>query len=254
MVTTYAVVSLLLVFAVSLLIIRIGTIALTMTGLSHEIASFQSVSAFSGAGFTTREAEGAISTPERRKIVKTLIRLGSLGIVTAVATLVLSFAGEGPGSNFRRFLYILFGTAGIILLARSRWLNRLVTPAIEWGLGRTTDLDLRDYTQLLRLQSGYRVAEIDVKENDWLANKTLRELRLSDEGILALGIIRADGSYLGAPGGNESLRVGDTLLAYGREHRLQELSERREDDRRAHEAAVKAHVRETDDTDLPSYT
>lgn len=104
-----------------------------------------------------------------RWIVKTLIRLHSLGIVTAVATLVLSFTGEGPESDNRRFLYSLFDTAGIVLLARSRWLNRLFTRAIEWVLGRTTGLDLRDSTQLLRLQSGYRVAELDVGENDWLA-------------------------------------------------------------------------------------
>lgn len=118
---------------------------------------------------------------------------------------------------------------------------------------RSTDLDLRDYTQLLRLQSGYRVAELGVKENDWLADKTLRELHPSDEGVLAPGIVRANGSYLDAPGGNESLRAGDTPLAYGRERRLQELSERKSGDRRTHRAAVEAHVQETDDTDLPSY-
>lgn len=70
-----------------------------MTGLSPEVASFRSVSAFTGAGFTTREAEGSISTPERRRTGKTLIRLRSLGIATAVATLVPSFVGGWPGKR-----------------------------------------------------------------------------------------------------------------------------------------------------------
>jgi len=40
----------LLVVLFSIIIVRIGTVALTMTGLSREIAAFQAQSAFSGVG------------------------------------------------------------------------------------------------------------------------------------------------------------------------------------------------------------
>lgn len=254
MVAIYAVVSVLLVFALSLLVVRVGAVALEMTGLSTDVASFQAVSAFSGAGFTTSEAEGVIATPERRRIIKALIRLGSLGIVTAIASLVLSFAGEGGGSDASRLTILVVGAGSIVVLARSRWLNRLVTPVVRWGLARSTALDLRDYTQLLRLGRGYRVAEIAVEEDDWLADKPLRNLDLSAEGVIVLGIVRPDGSYLGVPGGDRTLYPGDTLLAYGRERRLKELSERERGDRDAHEAAVEAHRQETDAADVPSYS
>lgn len=44
-----AIASLLLVIALSLLFVRVGAIALTMTGVSEDVAKFQSLSAFSGA-------------------------------------------------------------------------------------------------------------------------------------------------------------------------------------------------------------
>ncbi|HET7324317.1 MAG TPA: hypothetical protein VFJ06_08300 [Halococcus sp.] len=69
-----------------------------MTGLSPEVASFQAASAFSGAGYTTEEAEQTVTTPERRKIIKTLIRLGSLSLLGALIPLIGSFAG-GNGTN-----------------------------------------------------------------------------------------------------------------------------------------------------------
>ena len=52
-----AAVSVLVVLLVSLLIARVGTVALTVTGMSREAARFQARSAFFGVGFTTGEAE-----------------------------------------------------------------------------------------------------------------------------------------------------------------------------------------------------
>lgn len=48
-----ALVSLLIIVALPIIVVRIGAIALELTSLSSEIASFQAQSAFSGAGFTT---------------------------------------------------------------------------------------------------------------------------------------------------------------------------------------------------------
>lgn len=47
----------LIAIAICLLIVRAGAIALMMTGMSFDKARFQALTAFSGTGFTTREAE-----------------------------------------------------------------------------------------------------------------------------------------------------------------------------------------------------
>ncbi|WP_227374501.1 hypothetical protein [Haladaptatus halobius] len=119
MIAIYRILSVLLIFATSLLIVRIGSIALQMTGLSPNVASFQSVSAFSGAGYTTEEAEQTVSTPGRRKTVKALIRLGSIGLVGALASLTLSFTKTNT-NNTITLAYILGGSGLLVLAARSR--------------------------------------------------------------------------------------------------------------------------------------
>lgn len=238
-----AVVSLLLVLALSMLIVRIGAVALAMTGLSEDIGRFQALSAFSGAGFTTDEAEGIVSHPVRRRIVTLLIRLGSVGLVTAISTLLLSFIGaeeDTPG----RLLVLVLGVFALVGLARSRTFHHVLTPLIERILNRSTRLELRDYADLLHLREDYRIVKIEVEPESWLASRQLEQLDLTDEGVLVLGVERPGKDYIGTPPSDLQLRPGDRLVVYGREHRLQELSARKSDDSAAHHAAKAQHERD----------
>jgi hypothetical protein len=85
----------LVILALSLVVTRVASIALMQTGLSRDLARFQARSAFSGAGFTTNEAERVVSHPARRKVIGLLILLGNAGLVSAVATLLLGVRREG---------------------------------------------------------------------------------------------------------------------------------------------------------------
>lgn len=238
----YALISLIIVVSLSLLIVRVGTVALTMTGVSKDIASFQSLSAFSGAGFTTEEAEEITAYPARRRVVMALIRLGSVGLVTTVATLILTFTD--PTARLERLL-ILLGAAGVLIaLSRSQAFHDLLTPVIKRALSRTATFELRDYVGLLNLHRDFCVADLTVQEDSWLANERLGDLELrSEEGINILGIRREDGTYIGAPAGEHEITPGDTLIAYGQRERLEELVERSADDDDAHERAKDAHQR-----------
>jgi len=53
----YFLVPTLLVIFISFLIIRAAAVALMMTGMDEKKAKFQALSAFSGTGFTTKEAD-----------------------------------------------------------------------------------------------------------------------------------------------------------------------------------------------------
>jgi len=241
-----SVVSLLIVLALSMLVIRIGAVAFLMTGLSEQVAQFQALSAFSGTGYTTDEAENIVKHPARRQIASVLIRLGSVGIVTSIATLLLSFVGAGQATP-ERLLVLLLGIFVLLGLARSRIFNRILTPVIERLLARYTNLDLRDYADLLHLREDYRIVEIEIEENRWLASRTIGALSLGDEGVLVLGVKRAGEGYIGTPPNELSLRHGDLLILYGRKHRLNELSTRLFSDQAAHREAKAEHKHDLDE-------
>ncbi|HKI92591.1 MAG TPA: hypothetical protein VJ986_09840 [Gaiellaceae bacterium] len=90
-------------------------------------------------------------------------------------------------------LVVVLGLTFLFAVARSRWVDRRLSPLIARLLSRWTDLELRDYAGLLELEHGYRVLELAVRSGDWVAHRTLGELELRDEGIVVLGIHRARG-------------------------------------------------------------
>ncbi len=223
-----AVISLLIVLTLSILITRIATEALTYTGLSRQSARFQARSAFSGVGFTTSEAEQVVNHPVRRKILMWLMLLGNVGIVTVVSSMVLTFVGASAADTSLRLAMLGGGITALWLAGNSKLVDRWLSRRIARLLKRMTDLDVRDYANVLHLSGEYQIVEMLVRPQDWLANKTLSKLRLRHEGVLVLGIRTADGGYVGAPDGATMISPGDELLLYGRVSAMQKLDERRE--------------------------
>jgi hypothetical protein len=226
------VIGLILVFAavvLSLLVIRVATVMLTLTGMSHESARFQARSAFTGVGFTTSEAESVVEHPVRRRVVMSLMLLGSAGIIGTLATLIVSFSGASRDQGIARALMLLGGLLLLLLLARSGWFDRRFARLVLKVL-RVRGHDVRDYAGLLQLTGGYTVAELEVEEQDWLAGRTLGDLRLRDEGVMVLGIHRGR-EYRGVPDKTTRVEIGDVLVLYGHEDRLEELDTRTRDSR-----------------------
>jgi hypothetical protein len=222
-----AVITLLIVVTVTLIVTRVATIALALTGMSKEAARFQARSALTGTGFTTSEAESVVAHPVRRRIVMAMMLLGSAGLVTAVGTLLLSFSGaQSAGEGVRRALILLGGLALVLWLSRSRVADRVLTRIIERLLRRIARLEVRDYASLLRLAEEWMVAELEIEPGDWVAERSLAELDLPHEGILVLGIERADGRYVGAPKGSATLHAGDVAVLYGRREHIDALDVR----------------------------
>jgi len=183
-----AIASLLVVLSVSFLCTRPATVALSLTGLSRELAQLQAVSAFTGVGFTTGESERIVNHPVRRRILILLMIVGNAGIVTSVTSLLLSFTGlEGTREGVQRFLWLLAGVTALWLVATSRWIERGLDPAIRWALDRWTRLRAVDYRELLDLSGRYRVRKMAVERGDWVEARELGELGLFDEGHRGAG-------------------------------------------------------------------
>jgi hypothetical protein len=212
--------SLLIIVALSIIVVRIGAIALELTGLSSEIASFQAQSAFSGVGFTTVESETIVTHPVRRRIIRILILLGSAGVTTSMATLVLAFVGQTGKDVVRRGELLLVGLLIIFLVARSKHIYRIMKALIMKALKRWTTLRVYDYEQLFGLGEGYAIAKITVKKNNPFSDKPIKDLKSHLEDILILAIYRKvdrKSHFIGAPHGDVILKPGDELICYAKE-------------------------------------
>lgn len=223
----FAVILLVMVALISLLITRVATIALTVTGLSRQSARFQARSALTGVGFTTSESEAVVNHPVRRRIVLNLMLVGSLGLATVIAGMLAGFMGADNASQaVRRIVLLILGLAAVYALSLNSAVDRRLSQMGVKLLNRYTDLDVHDYVRLLHLSGEYSVKEMATEEGDWIANRPLGELRLRDEGILVLGVVRRDGTYLGIPGKETVIEPGDTAILYGRDDVFAELAGR----------------------------
>ncbi|HVE46506.1 MAG TPA: TrkA C-terminal domain-containing protein [Acidimicrobiales bacterium] len=225
----YGVILLLTVALLSLLITRIATIALTATGMPQPSARFQARSALSGVGFTTSESEAVVSHPARRRIIMALMLVGSVGLATSIAGVLAGLAGGTPdaGDRISRAVVLFAGLVAVYAVSTSKWVDRRLSKLIGRGLARFTDLDVRDYAALLHIYGEYEVKEMLATPDSWITGRTLGELRLRDEGVLVLGIVRADGSYLGVPTRHTRIEPGDTAILYGSDDTFAELTCRR---------------------------
>lgn len=221
-----AITTLLVVVAVSMLVTRVATVILTATGMSREAARFQARSAFSTAGFTTRESEAVVDHPIRRKVIGALMLFGSAGLVAVVSTAILGLGRPGPGAPVWRIVELVLGLVALLVLSRNRWVDRRLTAAISWVLRRFTRLPTRDVASLLELDSGYSVHELAVRDGDWVAERSLRQLGLRDEGVVVLALTRRGGRRLAAPTGLTVVRPGDVLVIYGPDELLGQLDDR----------------------------
>ena len=94
------IITLVATLVISLLVTRIGAVALTLTGLSKDSARFQARSAYTGVGFTTSESEQVVNHPVRRRILGFLMLTGNIGIAVVIASMMATFAQGGEGNTW----------------------------------------------------------------------------------------------------------------------------------------------------------
>lgn len=220
-----ALLTLLVIVTVSLIIVRVGATALMMTGLSWDTANFQSYSAFFGVGFTTREAELVVDHPIRRRIIRDLILAGNVGLTSVLATVVVTFVQiNSMGAMLRTGGWIVGGLVVFLLIVNLPIVKRLLDVLIRFTLHRAGVVHALDYELLLRVESGYCISEVEILEDCMLANRPLKNSRPADHGIIVLGITRKGGDFIGAPGPDDAIRVGDVVTVYGRDDDIKKVA------------------------------
>lgn len=203
-----------IVLFVTVMVRKVATVALQLTGLDRQTASFQALSALTGTGFTTREAELVLNHPLRRRIISLLMIVGNAGMVAVIAGLASSFLTITSSWAILRFIILLIALYLIFKMATHSKLGRFLSKKIEEALRERFKLQKRSIERILDLGEDFGVAEITLHESFSSVGKTLATSELGKKKILVLAIER-DGEKILVPKGNHKLHAGDNLICYG---------------------------------------
>jgi hypothetical protein len=207
----------LVVLTVWMLILWLGAIALEATGMERRKARFQALSALTGTGFTTREAEDIVGHPRRRLIATWLMFLGSVGIILFLLIfLVLILAGVKPTQPTSPVLIILSALPPIALIVLF-WigvLDKLATKIVNW-MKRSAYFTVELSTREIIHQAGdYSIARLTIGRKAPEAGCKIGDTSLAKHNITILAIERGD-KTLAFPEAKETVLAGDHLLCYG---------------------------------------
>jgi hypothetical protein len=218
-----SVVALILVIMLSALIIKVGSVALRMTGIDKESAKFQSLSAFTGTGFTTTEAESIVNHPQRRKVIKGLMIMGNIGIVSAITMLILSFRGGSVTESLAKLGLLGLAALAILIFSVAKGIENVLDNFIEKRLSKMTHFSMGTFSEIMKLASGYGIAEVLITADHELAGKKLHESNLSQSDILVLAIKRGF-HLISTPKAVEHIEAGDRLVCFGLLKNLSEVA------------------------------
>lgn len=230
---------LILTLALSALVVRVGAIALEITGLPEEKAYFQALSAFVGVGFTTRETELVMNHPERRRIIKMMIRLGGAGVITSIAslagalvsgpTIFKTFAsnvhvGPLPLNAAQLTLIVLILTVYLLYhFLRKPALNRLVTEVISVWLLKNKVVKQTSIEELMPAGSDYGVFRVTINAAGALRGKMLSEISGSIQDAKLL-LVEREGVAITSFPQNFVFKQNDIATFFGSVEFLSELT------------------------------
>ncbi|MGI9341723.1 MAG: potassium transporter TrkA [Gammaproteobacteria bacterium] len=220
-----AALSIFVLLSLSVFVTRVAAVALRLTGLDETTARFQALSAFTGTGFTTREAETIVNYPVRRRVVSLLMIVGNLGLVTVVATLVASLVHTDGDVDavMAQLGWLLVGLALLWFLMLNGFANRIMCTVIGRVLVATTSLGKRRFHRLLQVGEGYSVCEHSAVQTILNPNGGLDDSALAASGLLVLALHSTDGMVSHDDLSAATVRDGDTLILFGRDEAHESL-------------------------------
>jgi hypothetical protein len=211
-----AVFPLLVVMLISWSIVQLGAVMYELTGMERRQAKFQSLSAFTGTGFTTREAESALSVPIRRRITSTLMVLGYGGTASVVATVLRSVEVETFKETALNIsvMALVFASVWLVLSRHGRvvWF----TDFVRRHLTKRMTEDRVPHEDLFSYKKGYGVTRIEVPRASKVVGKRLRDLDLRKHRLQVLAV-EEDGGHevLPVPHPDTILTDRQHLILYG---------------------------------------
>jgi len=213
---------LLVTILISFVAVRIGAFALHLTGMDPEVAAFQALSAFSGTGFTTSEAERVVRHKSRRRIITILIILGNAGLVAIVAALVASFTQvEGYSWFFIRIAIMIFGVFVFYqIIIRSKLGNNLLDRLRKPLLKRIV-IEAPPFEEIMHIGGEWGVNLVTIGKDSRYSGASVDDVTAAAD-VEVLGIDRVN-EFISRPEGDETIKGSDRLLVLGTTQSMKKL-------------------------------
>jgi hypothetical protein len=212
-----AALSIFVILSLSVFVVRVASVALRFTGLTDSSARFQALSAFTGTGFTTSEAETVVNYPVRRRIIGILMIIGNMGFVTVFAALVVSLVqtdGE-VGAVVTQITWLVAGMALLWALMLNNKADRFLCSVIGKILESTTFLGKRSFHRLLQLGDGYSVCEHKIAPGLLMADGKINEDTVRSLNLTPLAIRSPSGEQSIPAGTPTTLSADNTIVLFG---------------------------------------
>ena len=208
------VIPLIIIIFIFFFIVRVATVILKLTGMDERTARFQAISAFTGTGFTTKEAETILEQEVRRKTITVLMILGRVGIVSIIGGLFLSFGKDNLRADLCKTAIILGFIFVLYLITASRPFSRALTMFIEKGIIAGGIVKQSTLEELFTLPKGYGIAQLTITGDSEEKGLTLAKAGFIKKDILVLAIERKS-RHISFPRAEDAIKEGDKLLCYG---------------------------------------
>lgn len=210
----YAALSLVIIIAFTFLSVRVASVALKLTGMPTRDARFQALSALTGTGFTTRDSELIVNYPIRRQIISWLMILGNLGVVSVVATTLISFVNVGTelSAIIIQLAWLTGSTALFFIIMMSSFVDRIFCNVIAFVLKKYTFLGNRRHHRVLQLGDGISIGEHQFFSKDVI---TINDLQESMKPLKLLAIHRSNGQTEIVDSNTDTINPDDKILVLG---------------------------------------
>lgn len=209
-----AIIPTVIIIIIFFFIVRIATIVLKLTGLDEQTARFQAISAFTGTGFTTKEAEIILADDMRRKTASVLMIMGKVGIVSVIGSLFFSFGKEGAETTLTKALILLLIILLLYRITTLKKFNKALNGFIERRIVARGLIKQQALEELFHLPKGYGIAKLTIGTESKEIGLTLAEAGFIAKDILVLSIERKN-TMIAFPHANDTININDKLLCYG---------------------------------------
>ncbi len=201
-----------------LAITEIFTILFRFAGLPAERARFQVTSLLTCCGFTTKESEIILSSPQRRRLARATMLFGyvfSVSIVSSLVNIFLSVRLTEVESLFWRLPLPLLLLLPLLFLRHDARVRSAVDAFFERLANRLLARNGANSLLLLDYISSSAIAQVELRElPEPLRDVPLRSSGLREMNVLVM-LLRRGGAEARPMGADEAFLAGDQLIVCG---------------------------------------